>query len=211
MTGPDPTRAPAPPRPAPEPTPTPTTSPPATPVGPLTSTTRSTPPPATHQTTPIDPLPPTTRTTPPDASPAGDGRILGADAPLGFRAASGTRAAREGPAAPGPAPGPAEATAGGTAEATAEVAVTALARRGPEPERPAGRRPPAATAPPATAPTDPGAVRAASPGRSSPRPAADPAGQGVRVTWAQPEDLIGHELRQADEDGRDPGPARRAW
>lgn len=33
----------------------------------------------------------------------------------------------------------------------------------------------------------------------------------VRLTWAQPEDLIGHELRQAAEDGRDPGPARRAW
>ncbi|GHI90223.1 ADP-ribosylglycohydrolase family protein [Streptomyces xanthophaeus] len=33
----------------------------------------------------------------------------------------------------------------------------------------------------------------------------------LRVTWVQPEDLIGHELRQAAEDGRDPGPARRAW
>ncbi|MFD7099101.1 ADP-ribosylglycohydrolase family protein, partial [Streptomyces xanthophaeus] len=33
----------------------------------------------------------------------------------------------------------------------------------------------------------------------------------LRVTWVQPEDLIGHELRQAAEDGRDPEPARRAW
>ncbi|MFE9932409.1 ADP-ribosylglycohydrolase family protein [Streptomyces sp. NPDC005533] len=33
----------------------------------------------------------------------------------------------------------------------------------------------------------------------------------VRLTWAQPEDLIGHELRQAAEDGRNPEPARRAW
>ncbi|MET9610327.1 ADP-ribosylglycohydrolase family protein [Streptomyces sp. NPDC006512] len=33
----------------------------------------------------------------------------------------------------------------------------------------------------------------------------------VRLTWAQPEDLLGHELRQAAEDGRDPGPVLRAW
>ncbi|MGW7177027.1 hypothetical protein ACWGH6_29715, partial [Streptomyces xanthophaeus] len=33
----------------------------------------------------------------------------------------------------------------------------------------------------------------------------------LRVTWVQPEDLIGHELRQAAEDGRDPEPARRAF
>ncbi|MET9321284.1 ADP-ribosylglycohydrolase family protein [Streptomyces sp. NPDC003038] len=33
----------------------------------------------------------------------------------------------------------------------------------------------------------------------------------VRLTWAQPEDLIGHELRQATEDGRDPEAVRRAW
>ncbi|KOU97375.1 crystallin [Streptomyces sp. XY511] len=31
------------------------------------------------------------------------------------------------------------------------------------------------------------------------------------MTWAQPEDLVGHELRQAAEDGRDPGPALTAW
>ncbi|WKD37477.1 ADP-ribosylglycohydrolase family protein [Streptomyces xanthophaeus] len=33
----------------------------------------------------------------------------------------------------------------------------------------------------------------------------------MRLTWAQPEDLVGHELRQAAEDGRDPAPALRAW
>ncbi|MGW7459168.1 ADP-ribosylglycohydrolase family protein [Streptomyces sp. NPDC054797] len=42
-----------------------------------------------------------------------------------------------------------------------------------------------------------------------PRPL--PAPGHVRLTWAQPEDLIGHELRQAAEDGRDLEPARRAW
>ncbi|MFI7353336.1 ADP-ribosylglycohydrolase family protein [Streptomyces avidinii] len=40
---------------------------------------------------------------------------------------------------------------------------------------------------------------------------ADPACEPLRLTWAQPEDLIGHELRQAAEDGRDPAPALRAW
>ncbi|MFD7032434.1 ADP-ribosylglycohydrolase family protein [Streptomyces sp. NPDC059917] len=40
-----------------------------------------------------------------------------------------------------------------------------------------------------------------------------PAPGGVRLTWAQPEDLVGHELRQAEEDGRGPAarPLRRAW
>ncbi|MFB7466385.1 ADP-ribosylglycohydrolase family protein [Streptomyces sp. NPDC056224] len=33
----------------------------------------------------------------------------------------------------------------------------------------------------------------------------------MRLTWAQPEDLVGHEFRQAAEDGRDPGPALRVW
>ncbi len=27
---------------------------------------------------------------------------------------------------------------------------------------------------------------------------------GLRLTWVQPEDLVGHELRQAAQDGRDP-------
>ncbi|SHM21374.1 ADP-ribosylglycohydrolase family protein [Actinacidiphila paucisporea] len=33
----------------------------------------------------------------------------------------------------------------------------------------------------------------------------------VRLTWVQPEDLIGHELRQAAEDGRDPAEVGRRW
>ncbi|MET9597120.1 ADP-ribosylglycohydrolase family protein [Streptomyces sp. NPDC006459] len=33
----------------------------------------------------------------------------------------------------------------------------------------------------------------------------------LRLTWAQPEDLVGHELRQAAEDGRDAAPVLRAW
>ncbi|MFE9799394.1 ADP-ribosylglycohydrolase family protein [Streptomyces goshikiensis] len=36
-------------------------------------------------------------------------------------------------------------------------------------------------------------------------------GGGGRLTWVQPEDLIGHELRQAAQDGRDPEPVRRVW
>lgn len=33
----------------------------------------------------------------------------------------------------------------------------------------------------------------------------------VRVTWVQPEDLVGHELRQAAEDGRDARDVARRW
>jgi ADP-ribosylglycohydrolase len=33
----------------------------------------------------------------------------------------------------------------------------------------------------------------------------------LRLTWVQPEDLIGHELRQAEEDGRDGSPVRDRW
>ncbi|WP_031089876.1 ADP-ribosylglycohydrolase family protein, partial [Streptomyces sp. NRRL WC-3549] len=33
----------------------------------------------------------------------------------------------------------------------------------------------------------------------------------VRLTWAQPEDLVGHELRQAAQDGRDTADAERRW
>ncbi|MFJ9419465.1 ADP-ribosylglycohydrolase family protein [Streptomyces sp. NPDC101227] len=33
----------------------------------------------------------------------------------------------------------------------------------------------------------------------------------LRVTWVQPEDLVGHELRQAAEDGRDTGAIERRW
>ncbi|WP_079025417.1 ADP-ribosylglycohydrolase family protein [Streptomyces yangpuensis] len=53
------------------------------------------------------------------------------------------------------------------------------------------------------------------PAPGPPKPGPDAPGPGpagrVRLTWAQPEDLVGHELRQAAEDGRDPGPALRAW
>jgi ADP-ribosylglycohydrolase len=33
----------------------------------------------------------------------------------------------------------------------------------------------------------------------------------MRLTWVQPEDLLGHELRQAAEDGRDVSAAERVW
>ncbi|MGW1815719.1 ADP-ribosylglycohydrolase family protein [Streptomyces sp. NPDC002125] len=33
----------------------------------------------------------------------------------------------------------------------------------------------------------------------------------VRLTWVQPEDLVGHELRQAAQDGRDAGEIERRW
>ncbi|WP_299531217.1 ADP-ribosylglycohydrolase family protein [uncultured Streptomyces sp.] len=33
----------------------------------------------------------------------------------------------------------------------------------------------------------------------------------VRLTWAQPEDLVGHELRQAAQDGRDAADVARRW
>ncbi|MEV8402856.1 ADP-ribosylglycohydrolase family protein [Streptomyces niveus] len=35
--------------------------------------------------------------------------------------------------------------------------------------------------------------------------------QPLRVTWVQPEDLLGHELRQASEDGRDASPQAATW
>lgn len=36
-------------------------------------------------------------------------------------------------------------------------------------------------------------------------------GRPLRLTWVQPEDLVGHELRQAAQDGRDPAAAERRW
>lgn len=36
-------------------------------------------------------------------------------------------------------------------------------------------------------------------------------GPPLRVTWVQPEDLLGHELRQAAEDGRDATGIARRW
>ncbi|MFC9848137.1 ADP-ribosylglycohydrolase family protein [Streptomyces sp. NPDC060223] len=34
---------------------------------------------------------------------------------------------------------------------------------------------------------------------------------GLRLTWVQPEDLLGHELTQATQDGRDPSPIAARW
>ncbi|MFD4375400.1 ADP-ribosylglycohydrolase family protein [Streptomyces sp. NPDC058486] len=44
----------------------------------------------------------------------------------------------------------------------------------------------------------------------TPRPGRD-APDAVRLTWVQPEDLVGHELRQAAEDGRDTGGIAERW
>ncbi|MQT00324.1 ADP-ribosylglycohydrolase family protein, partial [Streptomyces jumonjinensis] len=35
--------------------------------------------------------------------------------------------------------------------------------------------------------------------------------EALRLTWVQPEDLIGHELRQAAADGRDASAVAAAW
>ncbi|MGW9046504.1 ADP-ribosylglycohydrolase family protein [Streptomyces lydicus] len=43
------------------------------------------------------------------------------------------------------------------------------------------------------------------------RTAPTAAGPPLRVTWVQPEDLLGHELRQAAEDGRDATGIARRW
>ena len=42
-------------------------------------------------------------------------------------------------------------------------------------------------------------------------PARDAATPPLRLTWVQPEDLLGHELRQAAEDGRDATAIERTW
>ncbi|MFF4365884.1 ADP-ribosylglycohydrolase family protein [Streptomyces sp. NPDC001594] len=57
---------------------------------------------------------------------------------------------------------------------------------------------------------------AGAPRSAAAEPASSPSGRTagsalVRLTWAQPEDLVGHELRQAAEDGRDAGPLLRTW
>ncbi|MFB6809349.1 hypothetical protein ACFCWL_21795, partial [Streptomyces sp. NPDC056387] len=56
-----------------------------------------------------------------------------------------------------------------------------------------------------------GSARRPSPGPGAAPPTGGRAAGAVRLTWAQPEDLVGHELRQAAEDGRDPAPVLRAW
>ncbi|WP_202918312.1 ADP-ribosylglycohydrolase family protein [Streptomyces cavernae] len=43
------------------------------------------------------------------------------------------------------------------------------------------------------------------------RPPPHPATHPLRLTWVQPEDLVGHELRQAREDGRDPAEIAARW
>src|SRR5215213_10263011 len=43
------------------------------------------------------------------------------------------------------------------------------------------------------------------------RRAGEVAAAPMRVTWIQPEDLIGHELRQAREEGKDVDAVERRW
>ncbi len=128
--------------------------------------------------------------------------------------------------APADAP-PSRATAGpdtpraaapvGTAGPTAARPVT-----GPGPTRADPTRRNACDEAAPSLASHPAARAAAAPGPSSHTPDAARAPErpdgpgpgpadGVRLTWAQPEDLVGHELRQAAEDGRNPGPALRAW
>lgn len=92
--------------------------------------------------------------------------------------------------------------------------------------------PPPASPVPGTATATPGASGAGTPGSAPPPPApgsrrpaargparaggetAPPPGSGpVRLTWVQPEDLVGHEFRQAAEDGRGEAaePLLRVW
>lgn len=70
---------------------------------------------------------------------------------------------------------------------------------------------PAAPARPPESHDAPGPARRRSPREPGADPEPGPACGLLRLTWAQPEDLVGHELRQAAEDGRDPAPALRAW
>ncbi|MGH3312060.1 MAG: ADP-ribosylglycohydrolase family protein [Streptomyces sp.] len=55
----------------------------------------------------------------------------------------------------------------------------------------------------------PGRETSASPGPGSLTATTAPA--PLRLTWVQPEDLVGHELRQAAEDGRDAAAIEREW
>ncbi|MEU8619977.1 ADP-ribosylglycohydrolase family protein [Streptomyces sp. NPDC048623] len=52
---------------------------------------------------------------------------------------------------------------------------------------------------------------AAPSGNGTGTPACSSAATPVRLTWVQPEDLVGHELRQAAEDGRDAGALAARW
>ncbi|MEV6579489.1 ADP-ribosylglycohydrolase family protein [Streptomyces sp. NPDC051582] len=83
---------------------------------------------------------------------------------------------------------------------------TPAARPKPAPgPGPSAARPPDAGS---SAPAEPVPVPGAPPAGQADRP---PVAAGVRLTWAQPEDLVGHELRQASEDGRDAEPLLRVW
>lgn len=70
---------------------------------------------------------------------------------------------------------------------------------------------PAAPAHPPESLDAPGPARHRSPRERGAGPESGPACGLLRLTWAQPEDLVGHELRQAAEDGRDPAGALRTW
>ncbi|MFK0013859.1 ADP-ribosylglycohydrolase family protein [Streptomyces sp. NPDC091027] len=76
--------------------------------------------------------------------------------------------------------------------------------------RESGARPYGRRAAPAAGRERGPAPRARTTAAGGPLAGAQPS-DAVRLTWAQPEDLIGHELRQAAEDGRDAGPTLRAW
>ncbi|MCJ0868319.1 ADP-ribosylglycohydrolase family protein [Streptomyces sp. AP-93] len=129
--------------------------------------------------------------------------------PLGTRAAPGTHgatgAATRGSAPPTPAPGP---PAHGPVRP--ETSPTPPL---PEP----GGKPPAPSPP--SLPT-PAGKTAPTPEPGLPTPhgeTAQPPGSGpgdpLRLTWVQPEDLVGHEFRQAAEDGRGQAaePLLRVW
>ncbi|MFJ4780946.1 ADP-ribosylglycohydrolase family protein [Streptomyces sp. NPDC088762] len=171
-----------------------------------------TPPPPTHRPTttglPREPQPRPTpaRPTPPTEAPT--------------HRPTATSLPRE----PQPRPAPARPTAPAEAPGRRPTATAHPAERGPRSGRspspaPAGHRSGAAF--PAAAPHRPdggGFPGSQSPLRPGPAPATPPGravpagGDGpLRVTWVQPEDLIGHELRQAAEDGRDAEAVRRTW
>ncbi|MFD8148065.1 ADP-ribosylglycohydrolase family protein [Streptomyces sp. NPDC059708] len=112
------------------------------------------------------------------------------------------------PAPPGHSSAPATGTPAGAAHTPREPAPPGTTRHDPTGHASA----PAATTPAPAAhtprePAPPGTTRHDPTGHTS-APAAPAL---VRLTWAQPEDLVGHELRQAAEDGRDAGPLLRAW
>ncbi|MGW0117379.1 ADP-ribosylglycohydrolase family protein [Streptomyces sp. NPDC003327] len=85
----------------------------------------------------------------------------------------------------------------------------------PTPDR--GPAPPTNATADAPEPTDRAATPPTSTTADAPPTAAQPPGApapgagAVRLTWVQPEDLVGHELRQAAEDGRDARALAARW